>query len=332
MSRYGSGRSRWGRYVPVDERRAKADRELEKLRKKGLEIHPVSVAGRSIARTFWGKAWCDHLESFSDFENRLPRGRTYVRNGSVCHLDIARGEIHAIVSGSKLYRVEVQIKALPERRWSDVKGSCAGQIGSILELLQGKLSTKVMTVVTDRDKGLFPRPGEIDFRCSCPDFAAMCKHVAAVLYGVGARLDESPELLFRLRAVDHTELITSGLSVGGIAGVVADAKGGRRRIAEDAMEQVFGIEMAPPERETPSPTSAPRTAPDRPITAHDVRRLRERLGVSQRELAHLLDVTAATVSNWERKNGGITLRARSRAAFDAAVKLTRPQARKRLGR
>ena len=204
---YGYGYGGWAPYVPVAERRRRAKKKMEALRKKGVDVQPVEIEGRQIANTFWGKAWCDHLESFSDFENRLPRGRTYVRNGSVCHLAIAKGSIEAKVSGSELYTVKVSIKTLPSKKWTSLKQRSAGQVGSLLELLQGKLSEHVMEVVTDRKEGLFPLPGEISFHCSCPDWASMCKHVAAVFYGIGARLDAKPELLFLLRGVNHEELI-----------------------------------------------------------------------------------------------------------------------------
>ncbi len=232
----------WRPYVSVAQRRAQAMKQMDKLRKKGVNIQPVKIEGRQIARTFWGQAWCDHLEKFSDFENRLPRGRTYVRNGSVCHLDIQKGRVVAKVSGSEIYDIEIGIKGLPKDRWRRVKDSCAGQIGSLLELLQGKLSDHVMAVVTDRDRGLFPRPGEIDLDCSCPDWADMCKHVAAVLYGVGARLDERPELLFLLRGVDHQELVTEDAA----SRVVAKAgKTDRKRLDESELSAVFGIDLAP---------------------------------------------------------------------------------------
>ncbi|MBN1919529.1 MAG: helix-turn-helix domain-containing protein [Verrucomicrobia bacterium] len=231
----------WRPYVPVAVRRMQALKEMERLRKKGTTIQPVRIEGRKIARTFWGAAWCDHLESFSDYWNRLPRGRSYVRNGSVCHLDIAKGKVNAMVAGSSLYEVKVAIKTLPSTRWKDMKTRCAGQIGSLLELLQGRLSDNVMKVVTDRDKGLFPLPGEISLECSCPDWAVMCKHVAAVLYGVGARLDEKPELLFLLRGVDHEELISDEI---GLATATAQTGSGRKRIADEALADVFGIEIS----------------------------------------------------------------------------------------
>jgi uncharacterized Zn finger protein len=237
-------------YVPVAERRRQAQRELEKMRKKGLVVQPIKIDGRVIAKTFWGKAWCENLESYSDFENRLPRGRTYARNGSVVHLEIQPGRISAHVSGSELYSVEITISSLPDLHWKCVKGKCAGQIGSLVELLQGRLSKSVMDVVTQRGEGLFPKPAEIKMKCSCPDWAGMCKHVAAVMYGVGTRLDDKPELLFLLRRVDHLELIAGIVDSTPVAS--AGRSRGKKTIAVGDLGDVFGIEMA----ETISPDSA----------------------------------------------------------------------------
>ncbi len=228
------------RQPTVAEKRARALREIAKLRKKGQKIEPVEIGGRTIARSFWGKAWCDQLESFSDYANRLPRGRSYVRAGTVCHLKISEGLVEALVSGSSLYKVNVQINPLADENWQRVKKRCSGQIGSLLELLQGKLSDHVMETVTDRENGLFPLHGEMEFECSCPDWAEMCKHVAAVLYGVGARLDKQPELLFTLRGVEHEELIAGKLDVVS-TGSLSDE---RRRIDDDALGDVFGIAIS----------------------------------------------------------------------------------------
>ena len=203
----------WGAYVPVSQRRADAKKEMCKLQKKGKKIEPIEIEGRLIARKFWGKKWCDHLEKFSDYENRLPRGRTYVRNGSVCHLSIKEGGFEAYVSGSELYEVTVTVKKLPDHRWKEIRQKCEGQIGSMLELIQGKISDQVMGIVADEKEGLFPQKNEMTFRCSCPDSAGMCKHIAAVLYGVGSRLDHQPELLFHLRGVDPSELICTQFSM-----------------------------------------------------------------------------------------------------------------------
>ena len=229
----------WPPYVPVAERRARALKQAEKLRKKGQPLAPVVIAGRTIAATFWGNAWCENLERYGDYENRIPRGRTYVRNGSVVDLKIGTARVDALVSGSHLYSVAIEIRSLKAEVWRGVKGACTGRIGSLLELLQGKLSREVMEIVTRPRTGLFPEPAEISFRCSCPDWASMCKHVAAVLYGVGARLDREPELLFCLRGVDHRELIAAP----GAADLAASHGVRDKMIAEEDLAGIFGIEI-----------------------------------------------------------------------------------------
>ena len=226
----------WAPYVPVAQQRARARREMDKLKKKGKHVQPVEIEGRTIARSFWGKAWCDHLESFSDFANRLPRGRRYVRNGSVCHLEIRPGHVEAIVSGSEIYRVTIEITQLKADIWQSIKAKCAGQIGSMLELLQGKLSRDVMGVVTEREHGLFPKPREIALDCSCPDWATMCKHVAAALYGVGHRLDHQPDLLFLLRDVDAAELIATEIALPGRE-VTSDV------LPDESLCDIFAIDL-----------------------------------------------------------------------------------------
>jgi uncharacterized Zn finger protein len=347
---------------------------MEMLRKKGVCVQPVKIEGRKIAQSFWGEAWCDHLEKFSDFENRLPRGRAYVRNGSVCHLEIAQGAISAMVSGSELYNVNITIQKLPLKKWAQVKARCAGQIGSLLELLQGRLSKSVMAVVTDRDNGLFPHPKEIALQCSCPDWAVMCKHVAAVLYGVGSRLDERPELLFLLRGVDHEELISAEADV---ARVSRTSQGeAHLRIAESDLAHLFGIEMTEGEfvapqkapakpkaggkpvgsrKEAPKDIDKPRRkrsqgragvdrgglrpalgskksradlkrAPlgerkSRPVNGKAVARLRKKLKMSKAQFARLLGVSPATIGNWERSEGPLHMRAPTRSAWEAVLKL-----------
>jgi uncharacterized Zn finger protein len=251
----------WGfkPYVSVAQRQAKAKRHATSLAKKGHVCCPVTIDGRKIARTFWGKAWCEHLESYSDFANRLPRGRTYVCNGSVIDLQIAPGKIIAIVSGSELYDIAIDIKPLADKTWADIKRQCAGQIASLVELLQGKLSKGVMEIITRREGGMFPAPKEITLDCSCPDWADMCKHVAAALYGIGARFDEQPELLFTLRGVDHLDLIEQA----GQAPLTTGAGDGRRQtIAEQDLADVFGIELSEPaapraEQNADKPRAAP---------------------------------------------------------------------------
>ena len=195
-------------YVPVAVRQRRAQEEVKRLKKQGRILSPVVIEGRKIAKSFWGKAWCDNLERYADFENRLPRGRTYVGNGSVIDLQIARGKVEALVSGSEIYRVKIDIAVAAPTRWTAICRDCAGSVGSLVELLQGKLSKNVMERVCREADGLFPAPSEIKMSCSCPDWADMCKHVAATLYSVGARLDSDPDVLFTLRGVDRAELVS----------------------------------------------------------------------------------------------------------------------------
>jgi len=310
----------WPPYVSVAQRRARANREMKKLRKQGRDIVPIEIQGRKIAATFWGESWCRHLERFSDFANRLPRGRTYVRNGSVCHLAIKQGKVEAIVSGSELYHVAIDIAPLSSRRWAKVRKQCTGQIGSMLELLQGQLSGQVMEIVTDPVTGLFPQPKDITLHCDCPDWADMCKHVAAVLYGIGARLDERPELLFVLRGVDHEELISADLDMR----VATAGKGKRRRLANQDLSNVFGIEIdnaGEPETaqpsssgESPRKKTAQRGRVFKP-TGAAVSRLRKQLGMSRTQFAQLIGVSPQTVATWENKRGKLKLQQRTLAAL-----------------
>jgi uncharacterized Zn finger protein len=235
MSFYG-----WRRYVPVAERQRQAQRELAKLKRKGQSSAPVTIAGRNIATSFWGKSWCTNLERYSDYANRLPRGRTYVRNGSVVDLQIAKGEVTAMVAGSSLYRIKITITPVKPPRWKSICRDCAGSVDSLVELLQGRFEKGVMDRVCRAGDGLFPAPEEIKLSCSCPDWADMCKHVAAALYGVGARLDHKPQLLFVLRGVDENELIAGAGS--GLA--LPKAAPGRAKVLDQGdVAAVFGLEM-----------------------------------------------------------------------------------------
>jgi uncharacterized Zn finger protein len=230
----------WRPYVPVAERRRKAEKKLAKLKKKSRSISPVTIEGRAIAKSFWGNSWCTNLERYSDYENRLPRGRTYVRNGSVIDLQIAKSKVSAVVSGSDLYTVTITIAPVTATRWKAICRDCAGTIDSLVELLQGRLSKGVMERVCREGDGLFPAPKEIKLSCSCPDWADMCKHVAAVLYGVGARLDEKPALLFELRGVDENELLANaGQELSLKKAVPATTK-----VLDDGdVAALFGLEM-----------------------------------------------------------------------------------------
>lgn len=237
--------SYWGYkpYVPVAKRRADAAKQVKQLAKGGRSVSPVVIEGRRIAASFWGKAWCDNLEHYSDYANRLPRGRTYVRNGSVIDLSIALGRVDALVNGSEIYNVRIDIGVATLQCWRAICADCSGSIGSIVELLQGKLSKQVMERVCRQGDGLFPGPREIKMSCTCPDWADMCKHVAAVLYGIGARFDADPDALFTLRGVDRNQLIALVVDPS----MTETAATNERVLDDDDMAALFGIELeAPP--------------------------------------------------------------------------------------
>lgn len=242
MSRYGWGGYFQGPSVSVGQKRELGRKAAAQLAKKeGREACPVQASGRELAKTFWGKKWCENLARYSSLANRLPRGATYVRNGSVADLVIESGRVRAIVGGSEAYTIQISIRTLDSRTWKSILQDCASGIETLLELLQGRLSTQVMTRLTQTRGGLFPEPGEISMSCSCPDSAVVCKHIAAVFYGVAVRLDQQPELLFRLRNVDHMELI----SQAGSAAALDEALGvsSSAELAEGDLSDIFGIEL-----------------------------------------------------------------------------------------
>lgn len=321
-------------YVSVEQKRKKAEKLVDKLRAKGRQPKPVAAFKGKMATTFWGKSWCNNLEAYADYENRLERGRSYVRSGCVCHLGIDNGMVEALVSGSDLYTLTVRIKPLAQERWRKVCAKCAGQVGSLLELLQGKISRQVMEMVCDPATGIFPSPSEITFDCSCPDWASMCKHVAATLYGIGRRLDSEPDLLFVLRGVSAADLLPASLDF--TQGAQSDS------LQSDDLGALFGIDLdvdartAPPcapvspgkpkttakkraTKEAP-PKFAPATtikAPFKPTrpTGTAIRRLRKLANLTPAAFAHALGISVVTLHRWEKSKGALTLRAVSKAAL-----------------
>jgi uncharacterized Zn finger protein len=267
MAWYDYGDSYFPPYVSVATKKALSARALARLMKKSKrtpEPVPLTSGRRQVATTFWGKAWCENLERYADFANRLPRGRTYVRNGSVLDLAIGKGKVDAYVAGSELYAVRIGIAPLAKARWRRVASRCTGRIGSLVGLLRGELSADVLSVLCDAREGLFPEPREISLECSCPDRAEVCKHIAAVLYGVGSRLDHKPELFFVLRQVDQTELLSSATS-GAVSR--SRAAGGGKRVAADKLADVFGIDLVDeplaPRRSSPASQASTSRTPRR---------------------------------------------------------------------
>ncbi len=238
MSRYDryDRYSRFPKYVSVAERKQKAYKTAAKMDKGDLS--PVVLSGHKISNTFWGKAWCDNVESYQDYSNRLPRGRSYVRSGAVIDLKIAKGAVCALVCGSGRtpYKIDIAIAPLNKTRWDALKKQCLGRIDSLVSLVQGKLSHDTISLFCDRDTGIFPAPSEIKMKCSCPDSAGLCKHLAAVLYGIGARLDTDPKLFFVLRGIDETELINADVLDVLTEGITSE-------IDEASISAVFGVDF-----------------------------------------------------------------------------------------
>lgn len=235
------------KYVTVAEKKEKAAKSVEKLKKKDPGIEPVIITGRKMTRTWWGKAWNDNLESYSDYENRIGRGRSYVRNGAVLDLKITSGNISGLVQGSrtKPYKININIDPLSKKTWEGIKDECTGKIDSLQELIEGRFPAALADLFTAKGKGLFPSPKEINLNCSCPDWASMCKHVAAVLYGVGARLDDNPAMFFVLRNVNIDDLISESITQKSQTLLKKSKTKTARVIEDDDISSIFGIEMEP---------------------------------------------------------------------------------------
>ena len=241
----------WGYYPPyvtVAEKKAKAAKKLKQLKKKNPDIKPILIEGTAIARTWWGKSWNHNLERYADYSNRIGRGRSYVRHGAVLDLQIDSGRVESLVQGtrSKPYSVSVKIKAVNKKIWQDIKAVCEGKLDSLQELLAGKFPKALGEIFMAQGKGLFPSPKEIELSCSCPDWAYMCKHVAATLYGIGTRLDEEPGLFFKLRKVKMKDLVTQAVEDKTRKLLKKAKKKTARVIAESDLADVFGIDMEEP--------------------------------------------------------------------------------------
>lgn len=226
-------------YEEVKEQKKRVEREIAKRVKRGesFEVLPAPAGQKKLCATFWGQAWCRNLESYQQYESRLPRGRSYLRQGKVYNLEITPGNLQAVVAGSELYDTSIHILPLPSDQWQHIVHFGSGQVSSMLDLLAGKLGDGLMKVLTDPEDGLFPKPKEIRFNCTCPDYADMCKHVSAILYGVGVMLDTKPELLFTLRGVDQAELLSSASST------TMDDLGTNSELDGTDLSALFGIDL-----------------------------------------------------------------------------------------
>lgn len=214
----------------------------EKAKQKGRTLHPVVLDGRQIAKSWWGKAWCANLERYADYETRLPRGRRYVRSGAVVDLQIEQGKILARVQGTRKtpYKIEIRISPLSQQRCDEIMERCGCRVDTLEHLVDGDFPEELKDVFFERN-GLFPTPKELSFHCSCPDWAIMCKHVAAVLYGVGARLDEDPLLFFSLRGIETDRFIDTVIA-NRVETMLANAdRPSDRILKDDGWQALFGV-------------------------------------------------------------------------------------------
>jgi uncharacterized Zn finger protein len=231
------------KYISAAEKKEKANKSIAKFKKKNPDIEPVIIEGRTLAKSWWGKAWNLNLESYADYENRINRGKSYVRNNMVLDLKITKGKVTAKVQGTraKPYDVEILIDALNNEKWKQVTALCNNRIDSLEQLIEGKFPKELDVLFKEKKYGIFPSPKEIRFDCSCPDWASMCKHVAAALYGIGARLDSNPMLFFELRDIDSKELVRKSVEQKLDSMLKNAGKKSKREIAEKDVSDIFGL-------------------------------------------------------------------------------------------
>ena len=236
----------WGYYNYKPKKTAAQQRndnakKIDKFMKKNPNLSPISIEGRKIAKTWWGISWCKNLESYADYSNRIGRGSSYVRSGAVIDLQISEGTVTAMVNGTSLYKIHITIDPLSDSKWKTIVKNCAQRIESLSALVEGKFPEELSDILTKQGDGLFPSPREIHLDCSCPDWATMCKHVAAALYGVGARLDEDPLLFFSLRGVDPGELIQKSIEAKTKSMLANANRKSKRAIPDKDVGRIFKV-------------------------------------------------------------------------------------------
>jgi len=246
-------------YVPASARKERAEKTIEKLRKKNIQLSPIQVSGRKLAKTWWGTAWNENLERYADYVNRIERGRSYVRQGAVLDLVIKPGQVTGLVQGSRStpYKVEITIQPLKQSTWEAIVAACSGHIHSLQDLVNGKFPQSLADLFTAKGNGLFPSPREISMHCTCPDRADMCKHIAAVLYGIGVRFDEDPTLFFQLRQVSIDELISDTLDQTSDALLSRSERKSHRSLDSDDISGLFGIDLEEADRAQESKSEKP---------------------------------------------------------------------------
>lgn len=283
-------------------RHARPQKQFEQMKQKGLVAQPLVMVGRHIADSFWGKGWCRHLESCDDYVDYLSNGRSYLRSGSICHLEINQGRIEAFVYGKSLYSVTITVDKLSSQKLSTIKSHFRSRICSASDLLQGKFDYDLMVLIRDRKNGIFPHPREIRIECDCPNREGMCKHLAAVLYGVGARLDSSPEMLFLLRGINLEELATlpTAQTFETGASSVGSETAEEDRVATLDVEMIEDEEVVIPELASADSSMDIKLSFPVPLTGDAIFAWRTAVGESPEAFALRFNVFPMSVIRWEK--------------------------------
>lgn len=229
----------------AEELQKKARESVLSAKNKGKTMHPIVIEGKGIAKSWWGQAWCKNIEQYADYASRIERGKRYVRSGAVVDLVIKSGKVFARVQGTRKtpYKVEIKISPLKEENCDQIIERCGSQIETLQELVNGNFPTELQDIFTG-EHGLFPTPREISFNCSCPDWALMCKHVSAALYGIGVKLDENPFLFFELRGIDANRFIDVAIQ-DHVETMLdhADLEPTERAMDDSCIESLFGLKL-----------------------------------------------------------------------------------------
>jgi len=225
----------------------------------GLPAAKGTGSRRPFGATWWGRAWLEALEHRARLDpNRLARGRSYARRGSVLELTVSPGEVEAVVQGSRVtpYQVTVRIRAFTTAEWDAVLDVVSAQIGRVAALLDGELPPEVVDDVHAAGLGLLPGAGEVLTNCSCPDFAVPCKHSAAVCYLVADALDDDPFSLLLLRGRRRDELLSALRSRRSTPGAATGTSPRQPPPPGIPAKKAFARHLTP----TPETTSAPASA------------------------------------------------------------------------
>lgn len=240
MSSYWNSGIRYSQPTTSELKKRSAE-SIRREKGKGSALEPVCVTGRTIAKNWWGQAWCSNLEQYADYASRLDRGKRYIRTGAVLDLKIETGKIRAKVQGTRKtpYKIEIRISPLSEEKCQEIIKKCSRKIENLENLLSGTFPEELKELFQGNN-GLFPEPKEISFNCSCPDWALLCKHVAAALYGVGVRLDNNPALFFQLRGINMDHFIDVTLA-NKVETMLENAGNFSSRIIEGNVDSLFGV-------------------------------------------------------------------------------------------